>query len=219
MSLLASFDKNANLITFNSPLTIGDALTVNGNTTVGGLTVLQGSVQVYSSGQFGGNLTTNGVLTCSSLNANTGDINCAGKYLTGGLARPHARYVSASVGTLVSGYGIVNYSTKIYDTHNAVTTGTAWKFTVPTGCGGIYSISACLHPSTGAGIIEVFLNGVSHARIGQQASTGNGVAIGNVILYLTAGQYIDIRANFTALNNTTVISHVQISCLEILTIV
>src|SRR5688572_12135368 len=51
-----------------------------------------------------------------------------------------ARYASAATTTVpASGAEVlVNYGNLIFDSHSAVTTGAAWRFTAPAGQGGVY---------------------------------------------------------------------------------
>lgn len=44
----------------------------------------------------------------------------------------------------------INFSTKIFDTDNAVTIGPNWKFTVPPGKDGLYTVSGVVQPATAA---------------------------------------------------------------------
>lgn len=56
-----------------------------------------------------------------------------------------AMYTGAPVtGTLNTGFNTVTYGTKVLDTHGAYSSGT---YTVPTGCDGVYAISAQLQMS------------------------------------------------------------------------
>lgn len=92
------------------------------------------------------------------------------------------------------GVEIADYNVKIYDTHGAVTTGAAWKFTAPVS--GIYSVSVFTTWSSSANInntvIYVYKNGSLHSRIGRGVSTVTQSS-GATELNLVAGDYIDIR--------------------------
>lgn len=193
------FNKGADTITFTSPLTASE-LTVNGNTTVN------------ANLSIGGQITTTNTINCTTLTATNGDVSATGRFTRANNTRPYARYNTPTVGALSGSYGIVNYANAIYDTHNAVTTGTTWKFTVPTGCSGYYHITAALHINA-AGWIAIFLNGTLHVRFAQ-ASAGY-MCNGSFIMYLTEGQYIDIRANTTGINTTADVNWISIGCLEL----
>lgn len=58
-------------------------------------------------------------------------------------AYPRAVYTTEANQDFADGISeIVNFADKTYDTHNAVTVGASWKFTVPAGCGGAYRVQA-----------------------------------------------------------------------------
>jgi len=88
-----------------------------------------------------------------------------------------ARYTtvtSQAVG--VGAYGIINFDTRDFDTNNAVTTGAAWKFTVPVGQGGKYSIGAGLSvqgaaAATGWSRLGILKNGSFFAALGDVQNT------------------------------------------------
>jgi hypothetical protein len=96
---------------------------------------------------------------------------------------------------------IVNASTLVEDTFNAVTTGASWKFTAPMA--GLYEIKyVAAHSSvtltTGASLeAEVYKNGVLYkpiARYAQQAATAvSPLLSGAVNVRLNSGDYVDVR--------------------------
>jgi hypothetical protein len=113
-----------------------------------------------------------------------------------------ARYTSASGQTIPNVTStVVNFNTKEYDTHNAVTTGTNWKFTAPVA--GFYNVSShVLYSSfTSGGIGTVSLsiskNGSFYCDIGRSLfySESGGtfkVAYGLTDIRLNAGDEINI---------------------------
>jgi len=114
-----------------------------------------------------------------------------------------ASYTGTS-GTITAGGTrfIVDAPTKVYDTHNAVTTGASWKFTAPIS--GIYTVKyisqhASATYTTGAGLsAELYKNGSFYSSLtnshSQQAATAVGpVLSGSMDVSLNAGDYIDVR--------------------------
>jgi hypothetical protein len=85
----------------------------------------------------------------------------------------------------------VNFDSKEFDSHNAVTTSaTAWKFTAPVS--GLYSVTLIANIGTGSfGWHSIYKNGVVYKGIATGSSTTN--AFGNGLVRLNAGDYVDIR--------------------------
>lgn len=113
-----------------------------------------------------------------------------------------ARYSSSagqSISTATS--TIVDFGTKTYDSHNAVTTGAAWKFTAPQS--GKYSVKvlACWANTgfTSGTLVEgyIFKNGVVYAALDQTTVTATTTqrpkVNGGDEIFLNTGDYIDIR--------------------------
>lgn len=123
---------------------------------------------------------------------------------------PQSRYTTAAAPTLaLSATTIVNFATQDYDgVSGCVTTGAAWKFTVPTRKAGRYIVSAMITPNaamaaTAGSALSVFKSGVEVARLWKWsvAAANNGSIGGHTILNLAAGEYVDIRfINATASN-------------------
>jgi len=87
----------------------------------------------------------------------------------------------------------INFDTKLYDTHAAVTTGAgAWKFTAPVS--GYYQINALVDYGSGtSGNIELYKNGSAYAYLGYYASGTYFGGSNTLTLQLNAGDYIDVR--------------------------
>lgn len=90
-----------------------------------------------------------------------------------------------------TGYTVVDFEDIVIDTHNAVSTGAGWKFTVPST--GKYLVSSGLHPaSNDSWNFHIFLNGVINCRLGQDPSVANYEG-SSAIIDVLAGDEIDIR--------------------------
>lgn len=132
------------------------------------------------------------------------------------------RYTSDAAQSIANtGFQIVNFEDKSYDTHNAVTIGASWKFTAPAP--GKYSISATVNYSTQTyavgnnADIAIYKNGSvysfgptwdAQAAVSVQASNSYSDDID-----LLAGDYIDVRVSNgrTAGATTLAVSGVQVS--------
>jgi hypothetical protein len=90
-----------------------------------------------------------------------------------------------------------NFATKEIDTHAAVTTGSAWKFTAPVS--GIYKVSTALASATSTTSIFIYKNGnLTTTLLGSASTAAHGG--GAQLIELNAGDYIDVR--FGAVQNT-----------------
>lgn len=96
----------------------------------------------------------------------------------------------------------INYSSKIYDTHNAVTTGASWKFTAPQS--GLYSVSGGGYCTSGSNYaITVYKNASAYAVLSTCLYTNGVQSRGSISILLNAGDYIDMRlSSGTAVGNT-----------------
>jgi hypothetical protein len=118
----------------------------------------------------------------------------------------YARYTLTTAQDIPNASGtIVNFDNEEYDSENAVTTGAAWKFTVPAGLGGYYLVTAMLTADNSA---EWQLNEKLDANLYKNGDfvqylatfrSGASVTVaastcGSTILELDAAEYIDIRA-------------------------
>jgi hypothetical protein len=87
----------------------------------------------------------------------------------------------------------INFDSKDFDSHNAVTTSaTAWKFTAPVTA--TYQISGYASSSTGSGTVMIYKNGSASRPVASITPTAPGVSPGfSTSIRLNAGDYIDIR--------------------------
>jgi hypothetical protein len=101
-----------------------------------------------------------------------------------------ARY-SVTTGALTTGGTPINFETKEYDSHGAVTTGAGvWKFTAPIS--GLYRASATLYLN-GSAAIAFYKNGTIHSGVGNITSAAT--LSGSATIPLNAGDTIDFRAS------------------------
>lgn len=88
-----------------------------------------------------------------------------------------------------------DFNTKVFDTHNAVTTGAAWKFTAPIA--GYYHVSFGISTNpTSTGAIRPFViykNGAVAAYIASGEAATSTVISGSHTIQLNAGDYLDVR--------------------------
>lgn len=87
----------------------------------------------------------------------------------------------------------INFDTKEYDTHGAVTTSpTAWKFTAPAS--GLYTVSLNIYVRTGSnnGFV-IYKNGTAYKFTGYVTTNASVSSSPSVDIRLNAGDYIDIR--------------------------
>lgn len=99
-------------------------------------------------------------------------------------------------------FTVVDYTTKEIDTHGAVTTGAAWKFTAPIS--GTYCVSAKILFNTAASstggsyLIALHKGGTLIGEFGRVNGTGASNFFGPTgsrNIFLLAGEFIDIRAS------------------------
>lgn len=98
-----------------------------------------------------------------------------------------------------------NFATKVYDTHNAVTTGAGWRFTAPIT--GYYSVKAIVvsNANVGGQEISIYKNGSYDSALCNRGNTTDIVysLSGSTELYLNQGDYIDLRStSFTTGTNS-----------------
>lgn len=123
-----------------------------------------------------------------------------------------ARYTSTSTASIPSAGSVLNFDTKDFDTHGAVTTGAAWKFTAPVA--GKYRVTAGFETSNTAaasaigqwfGIVNK--NGASYQQV-IYINAGTTISYrkfgrGSTVLNLVAGDTISFSVYSTAGENNT----------------
>lgn len=151
---------------------------------------------------------------------NAGNENIAFTRLTGPAVVAATETVAASyyVSTnyAVTANQAINFDTKLYDTHSAVTTGAAntWKFTAPVS--GYYLLTGCLQTTAGDGalIINLYKNSSSFKSLNTMAASNiPGYPLSSQI-QLNAGDTISINSAETKTitgSSTPYASYVDIS--------
>jgi hypothetical protein len=142
---------------------------------------------------------------------------------TGGEAHCVARYKTGAAGSYAANQAhIVNFETKDYDTHGAVTVGSTWKFVAPFS--GDYAVSGSLLVAShlqAAGDqhdIQIFRNGSLFSVMGTSFGQGTPTTFvginGSAIVNLDRGGYLDVRYYQTtgtrALQANAVFNYVQV---------
>lgn len=91
----------------------------------------------------------------------------------------------------------INYDTRIFDTHSAVTpSATVWKFTAPAA--GIYQVSLVNMDVSPAAVVffDLYKNGTIFQGTVAKTDPDTGYGLGgSPLIQLNAGDYIDIRPN------------------------
>jgi hypothetical protein len=100
-----------------------------------------------------------------------------------------ASYWASANGTATS-TSPINFDSKEFDSHGAVTTGAAWKFTAPIS--GTYQVNAFGLATAANLTMFIYKNGSNYKYFSQVATAGYG-ATGATMIRLNAGDYIDIR--------------------------
>lgn len=103
-----------------------------------------------------------------------------------------ARYYASS-GSSTTANNPSNFDTKEFDTHNAVTTGASWKFTAPVS--GYYEVTSEQYWG-GPANLSLYKNGSIHSHMA--TPTAATVGGGSNLVYLNAGDYVDVRPDATA---------------------
>lgn len=121
---------------------------------------------------------------------------------------------------------IIDFNVSSFDTDSAVTTGTSWKFTVPTGMDGYYLVSASLALSSTAFTanqvfrLSLYKGGVLQRYIAMKYAHATAsytiAASGSTIISLAATNYIDIRGyqdsgGAANINSTSAINQISIA--------
>jgi hypothetical protein len=131
----------------------------------------------------------------------------------------YAHYQSAAASVLANAT-IIQWDTKVEDTHNAVTTGAAWKFTAPIA--GLYELT-CMTESTygswvfGNSIIfHALVNGNSKPYFGVYSINAVPVIYshGSIVVRLSAGDYLQVKA-YTGLTTTMYLNDAELNWIKI----
>jgi hypothetical protein len=89
----------------------------------------------------------------------------------------------------------INWDTKEFDTHGAVTTSaTAWKYIAPAS--GYYKISTLVYGGASTFTYNIYKNGVIYKQLAVQISGLN--TSGSTVIRLNAGEYFDVRPQAAA---------------------
>lgn len=110
-----------------------------------------------------------------------------------------ARYTTAAAFSITTTPTIINYSTKVNDTHGAVTTGSSWKYTAPVS--GYYRATAQysnFSASLKIYVLGLYKNDALYSENSATRQATNGAPerpLLSDIVYLNAGDYIDFRAS------------------------
>jgi len=156
----------------------------------------------------GGYQTSGGALTVRALGTATNlSIRRSSGTATIAATESVGAYYNSSAGQNIAASGaatIVNFDTKVIDTHNAVTTGASWKFTAPVS--GRYKISSNLRfanflawSSGGYVGLSVYKNGAAYASsdtlvwVTGTFATGPTAVLPSPEIQLNAGDTLDIR--------------------------
>ena len=134
----------------------------------------------------------------------------------------YAYYCSATTSSVANSV-ILQWNTKVEDTHNAVTTGAAWKFTAPVA--GLYDVVCQLETADAALVpgdvvqFNIFQNTTAATTFGScECADGTAplIAAGSAKIRLAAGDYIQVKAStaktgLTMYNNDARWNWVQIT--------
>lgn len=116
-----------------------------------------------------------------------------------------ARYAAPTAGTQSIANGstaIIDFSVSTFDTDSAVTTGASWNFTAPST--GYYSVKAAIQYAqgtfnSGGQHLYLYKNGSLYSLMGrlpvQFSGTYTPSVNGSDLIYLSAGDYIDLRTS------------------------
>lgn len=123
--------------------------------------------------------------------------------LTGVPATIAAIYNTNAAQSIATGVAtIVDFEDKVADTHNAVTTGAAWKFTAPAS--GFYQVSVQVwfQASSGwvdteSGYLLLRVNAVTVVMLDYKDSYGSASNVymqlnGTTLVYLDVGDYVNV---------------------------
>lgn len=126
-----------------------------------------------------------------------------------------ARYHNTTAQTLTSSTAVLNFDTKDIDTHGAVTTGAAWKFTAPVTGRYILTVMIETDSTASADAIQMTAGknssgGYTYSRTSRGAVVGDRITLSVTDFYqLVAGDYIQVAglsaSGVRTLDNSTYI--------------
>ncbi len=95
-----------------------------------------------------------------------------------------------------------NLDTRVFDTHNAVTTGSSWNFKAPVS--GLYQVSFSFNTGTASSVPQLFRNGSYYRTMswGISGTVNNGNFGGTTLIRLNGGDEIYLVNRFTSLTMT-----------------
>lgn len=170
---------------------VPDIFTAKGDLAVASAADVAGALAVGTNGQI--------------LTADSGEsLGVKWASLAGG-AESHARYkVSSTKSISNTTYTIIDYDTSVYDSDTAVTTGASWKYTVPSGKGGYFVVTASAYLQSSAGWaadefvqLALYKNGTLDTVLGEVRIHASGTfsvfVTGASLVSLAAADYIDVR--------------------------
>jgi len=102
-----------------------------------------------------------------------------------------ASYFMSSNQSVTANVTLINYDSKVFDTHNAVTTGASWKFLTPVS--GKYQINTLQNALAGTSSIALYKNGSIFMYTSTSGSSTLG--FGSALINLNAGDEITFRCN------------------------
>lgn len=94
----------------------------------------------------------------------------------------------------------INFDIKEYDSHNAVTIGSAWKFTTPANGAGVYSVLV-YGTATASVVWKIYKNGSQYKTLCQNV-VSSSACMGSTNILLNDGDYIDIRPDTASVTVT-----------------
>jgi hypothetical protein len=163
---------------------------------------------------YNGNVGIGTTLPGQKLQVN-GNIEYSGQLSRSGGTKPFARYNTFPAAT-TTGPARLNFTTKVYDTHNAVTTGASWKFKVPSKCAGYYLVHIGTH-FQGSGYCDLYrtTGGVTtqHCRLNQSPS--QYLHHGSAMIYLLATDEIYVNITAGTVDAAGYLNYIDIACLDL----
>jgi hypothetical protein len=111
----------------------------------------------------------------------------------------------------------INYDTKVFDTHNAVTTGASWNFKAPVS--GRYLLTTFNNTASGTNttFLSVYKGGAKYESITYSPNVSTNLLFGSTQIQLLAGDTIDLRCatstvvSGNATQSNDLASHIEIT--------